>query len=316
MQPVPVVSLVLALMAVSTLFLTISSPANGSVGGIELPTTDVRAINSLSPAVTVSGGTSVLYLPFSILGNGQFVCTEIELYPEGNSRDVFITSRGLGVVQFTENPSLQDRNCNSKISGGTSGRLSLGDLTTKKQILLQIGPLDSSKLQSALTGTVSVEARSRKPVEISIRVEYPLGTSFWTALTWFFGVVIPAALTALLTYRVNGYLQRAAESRSKAANDAAALQAFQSENQAVLDQIFGVPYQVRFWEEGNDDAKFAQGLEKVFQNYQILAKLPPKEALRLRQRFDDGNRQAIIEELVRLLPQWSKKIQDPEKSEW
>lgn len=214
------------------------------------------------------------------------------------------------MVKFKEDPSSDKRDCNHPISG-SSGLLKLEDLTKPKRVRLQIGPLNLPEPKNALTGTLFVKGRDLKPVEIPIRVEHPPSATFWTAVSWFFGVAIPAGLTALFGYGVTVLLQKATESRNKAA----ALRTFRQEHAPVLDTLCNTFYPVLCHESGNDDMKFARELEKEFQHRKLLEKLPADEALMLRQRFNDGDRQAIIKELVRLLPEWSRKIENPEKPE-
>lgn len=275
----------------------------------------VPANTKIPPPLIVSGGTTVLYTPRQFVvdwfsSSEEYVCTDIRLNPSVTARDVSISTIGLGKVILKEvNPSAT-LDCKKTISGEI-GMWNLGEVSEPKRVLLKIGPVNLPGTGKARKGHVIVRASNMESVKIPIQVERSPQGNFLTAATWFFGVLIPALLTALLGYLAKLALDKRGAKDQQRKDEQMQLELlikFRQDNQSLLDDVFNQYYPTVF-KQG--DKVFAQKLQDYFIRIDILNELPARDAMMLRKRFNEANREEIIKELVRLLPEWSQKIRLP-----
>lgn len=148
-----------------------------------------------------------------------------------------------------------------------------------------------------LEGKILIIAAPQKPLEVPVKIQTPAASSFYTALLWFLGVVIPT----LIGYSIYKLQSKWTEQRAQWA----ILEKYISSNRSFLDDFFTVHYKQMV---ESDARAYAKGVREEFEKRQMVDKIPPGEWRKLQKALDRCNSKAIQRRLAKFFPIWKSEI--------
>lgn len=177
--------------------------------------------------------------------------------------------------------------------------LALSNLKTGEEVKIRMRfPCDLvSDPGDALEGKILILAAPQKPLEVPLKIQTPPASSFYIALLWFLGVVIPA----LIGYWIYKLQSRWTEQRAQWA----VWEKYIYNNRPTLQDFFTVHYKQMF---AHNATEFAKEVKDEFVKREMIDKIPPREWRKLENAIERCNRRAIQRRLARFFPVWKKQI--------
>lgn len=259
------------------------------------------------PEVLVTQNRSILryspgYWSWNPFHHNESLCTTFYVSSRnGEVKDVAITSTGLGLVKFKlDEPAFSGSGCPTSTEGEHL-QLLIPTLNASRRILMRVPGNELPELGNSIEGKILVVNPKQKPQEIPFKVDNP-SSSFRTAWLWFWGILIPAALTFSFGYLAvvanNWFTTRKTDSEN--------FRKYKDENRDKLEKFFTGPYAVTLGLQ-KDDA-FAQGVLSDLMSEKVLAALPKHKRRKLEKEISRCSRTQIMKALAELFPEWKAKI--------
>jgi len=321
-----------SLVAVVLLILACMSPAYARTGGSasskQAPPDNANkaaAQEAETSNLLVTNNTAVVHFSPSrwdrlpLLGTYTANETVFLIRPtKENIPSIVITSSGLGNAVFIREDKI-DLNAKQRIEGLVSSflnafrnirtcpepswngvpSLALSNLKMGEEVKIRMRfPCDLvSDPGDTLEGKILIMAAPQKPLEVPLKIQTPVASSFYTALLWFLGVVIPT----LIGYGIYQLQSKWTEQRAQWAN----LEKYISSNRPFLEDFFTVHYKQMF---DGTAREFAKGVREEFEKRQMVDKIPPGEWRKLQRALDRCNSRAIQRRLAKFFPIWKSEI--------
>jgi hypothetical protein len=254
-----------------------------------------------------------------LLGNNTANETVFLIRPiKENISNAVVTSSGLGNAVFIREDALKAnswqltdgifarvlnavrniRTCPEPLWNGTTS-MTLSNLKMGEEVKIRMRfPCDLvSDPGDTLEGKILVIAGLQKPLEVPLKIQAPAASSFYTALLWFLGVVIPT----LIGYGIYKLQNNWTEQRAQWAT----LDKYIYDNRQILDDFFTIHYKQIFADQG---AKFASGLREAFVKRNIVDQIPPRQRRKFEKAIGRCSRRSIQRRLVKFFPVWKRQI--------
>lgn len=254
--------------------------------------------------VVVVGHTSVIsvhrsWWPEWIRGPAEPIVTDFLIYPLGKvAFDVQVTTSGLGHVPLWSREPSED--CGQP-NGSDRHVLLIEPLDRELRICAAIPPPDLSTGQGPLKGKFIVINPVGHTVEVGIDLLVPARHAFWTGFAWFFGLLVPAAITALV-----GYLATLASKPAfQRLDERIRFEKFKWEKTEDITAFFTSVYpRVK----AESDEIFAVEINNDLRDRGILNFIPGPRRAELERALKDQDREVIDTLLKRLFPRYKGSI--------
>jgi hypothetical protein len=286
-------------------FAALSAAENDSDQAIARPAAE-------ESTVVISGNASVLrppdgwwgYLPF--VNDDPTVCTDFFIRTRaGEVRDLELTSTGLGPARFALKPTDNQLSPGNSASAArnSNGELSLvvpqlGRTEQPVNLCLQIKRLVPLPGTTAEGKILIIDGN--KTQALPIKLENPSAPPLYTAMQWFFGIVIPALLSFLAAWG----LTELNSSRNQRAREQQRFERFKARRYQTLKDFFTAYYQNL--SEANEEFPTQLRENLLTRNYWVY--IPSRKLSALEQAISRRQRSEIGRVLAELFPDWREAI--------
>ena len=254
---------------------------------------------SAPPAVIISENVTTVVVPTSyFFGDAwkqQIDMSFVVRSASSVKHSVAITSSGIGNASF--------------LISGTGADAAKPFLQTEvdengKRIILRLSRDLLPSSSTSLEGKIVVLVANSKPVEALVKIERPSPLVF-TSFQWFWAIVLPAAVGALLTY----FGTRLAGSWTARSAALTGFGKFKDENYTLLSTFFTAFYPTA--SKGSDE-DFAKNLDAELRKKNILSAVAGRERRKLEIALRRRDRSKIKQCLRKLFSEWNDcfEIQD------
>jgi hypothetical protein len=207
-----------------------------------------------------------------------------------------VTSSGLGNIDFT---TVKGETCDfAKVQPVWSTELTIPKLTKNgEKIAMRIKSSHPARLGTKLTGKLLILSDGYQPRETEITIDGSASSDFWLAVTWAFGIGIPALLTFWL-----GLLGQRLKSAS---DDEDRFFKYRFEKYATINSFFKEHYQTYSKE---NDLEFMRLCYLKLVEAMIFDQVPRKHSQKLLKFIKEKNRKRFKEALSVAFPEWRMEI--------
>lgn len=259
----------------------------------------------LSASLIVAGTPAEMRVEEWPRSNDGKLCAHFLVHAIGLPvRSVYLTTVGLGSSDLGYE-NLKRSACDATTSAGRKALLWL-PLVDLRGVSIELRvPRDAFPAQGAtVDGKIRFASKASVPYDIPVRLATETGGPFWTAVLWFFGIAVPALLTALLAYVGSVLIERF----KSHALEGATFDNYTTKNVHQLGDFF------KYWYREFIDKPPADGwrdeLLRKLHDEQILDNLPRHSGRRVIANIRTGSRQEVSAELSHSFPLWKSEMQD------
>lgn len=251
--------------------------------------------------ILFTGLPSVIELPQGNLipsitnENNQLECKYLILLPyAGNFQNVHLTSSGLGAVTFTTGGSMVPNQIALPNIGPDGTKVTF---CMRRDLILQPA--------SSVQGKLIVFAPGFKPVTAGIKLERPTLAPSVKAMEWFFAILIPVLIAAVVgaggSWLTNNLTQRRDQKE--------AFRKFKDEKWDDLADFFQMHLR-NVLRECNDEQEFAARVQRELQSRGYWINIPWKERDRIERFIKRQQADRMKAVLTIVFAEWSKAISE------
>jgi hypothetical protein len=259
------------------------------------------------PVAIVSGTPGALRLPNQ---PPDFVCTVFWVRAASTPLpDALVTSTGLGDTTFTRLSAAPMPDC-AMANGDEAGVLRLRDVDqTGQRIRARVPRVAFSDGLGTVDGRLRVYVPSQSPTEIPLRLENPypnVWSNFLAVVGWVSGILVPAAVAALLGRWI--WLWEKRWEKSDADRDR--FRTYLDQHWNELDILFTTHYRNMYDTYHADQRKFADQLYEVLRDSGFDS-IPWKQRNELREALSNKPAPDIVRLMGQIFPTWRTQIEAP-----